>query len=137
VVARERAVEKIKSLGMSRFFGGGKDKEKDAGAGKKTSLKGTLVPKRSGPAGAAELIKMKKEAKGDEKVPADKRVYLYTEAEARSTTAKIPRGVFWYSKVSFYRLEFTSALIAGHLWRAKAVILNTLLTEYNQYRTGP
>ncbi|TGZ82582.1 hypothetical protein EX30DRAFT_191621 [Ascodesmis nigricans] len=97
-VARERAVEKIKSLGMGRFFGRSeKDKEKEKESGKKAS-KSALVPKRSGVALAAELAKMKREAKGDEKVPMEKRVYLYTEAEAKTTTAKIPRGVFWYSK---------------------------------------
>lgn len=42
---------------------------------------------------------MKKEAKGDEKVPQEKRVYLFVEAEARTTSAKIPKGTFWYSKV--------------------------------------
>jgi len=47
----------------------------------------------------AAVMKMKKEAKGDEKVPPEKRVYLYVEAEARTTSAKIPRGTFWYSKV--------------------------------------
>lgn len=121
---------------MSRFFGGGKDKEKDTGSGKKS----TLVPKRSGPAGAAELIKMKKEAKGDEKVPADKRVYLYTEAEARTTTAKIPRGVFWYSKVSFYNLEFIWHFCPpGHLWRASTAVISDSFTNGNtiKYRTGP
>lgn len=59
---------------------------------------GSLVPSRSGAASAADVIKMKRAAKGDEKVPADKRVYLYVEAEARTTTAKMPRGVFWFSK---------------------------------------
>jgi len=44
-------------------------------------------------------MKMKKEAKGDERVPPEKRVYLYVEAEARTTSAKIPKGTFWYSKV--------------------------------------
>ena len=41
---------------------------------------------------------MKREAKGDEKVPQAKRCYLYVEAEARSTTSKLPKGVFWFSK---------------------------------------
>ncbi|CCX06178.1 hypothetical protein FPQ18DRAFT_334321 [Pyronema domesticum] len=46
----------------------------------------------------AAVMKMKKEAKGDEKVPVPKRVYVHVEAEARTATARIPRGVFWYSK---------------------------------------
>ena len=45
------------------------------------------------------MAKMKREAKGDEKVASEKRIYLFVEAEARTTTAKIPRGTFWYSKV--------------------------------------
>lgn len=47
----------------------------------------------------AAVAKMKREAKGDEKVASEKRIYLFVEAEARTTTAKIPRGTFWYSKV--------------------------------------
>jgi hypothetical protein len=50
----------------------------------------------------AAVMKMKKEAKGDEKVPVPKRLYLHVEAEARTTTARIPRGVFWYSKVCYF-----------------------------------
>ena len=47
----------------------------------------------------AEVVKMKRAAKGDEKVAVEKRVYLHVEAEARTTTSKLPKGVFWYSKV--------------------------------------
>ena len=41
---------------------------------------------------------LKKSAKGDEKLAADKRVYLYVEAEAATTTSKFPKGQFFYSK---------------------------------------
>ncbi|KAK5661185.1 hypothetical protein OQA88_11076 [Cercophora sp. LCS_1] len=41
---------------------------------------------------------LKKSAKGDDKLPVDKRVYLYVEAEAETTTAKFPKGQFFYSK---------------------------------------
>ena len=44
------------------------------------------------------LNALKRTAKGDEKIPVDKRVYLYVEAEANTTTAKLPKGDFWYSK---------------------------------------
>ncbi|KAF8252975.1 hypothetical protein K440DRAFT_593519 [Wilcoxina mikolae CBS 423.85] len=54
--------------------------------------------KPGGNSSVVAVMKMKKEAKGDEKVPPEKRVYLYVEAEARTTTAKIPKGTFWYSK---------------------------------------
>jgi len=63
---------------------------------------GGMFSKLHKPAGNSSVVavmKMKKEAKGDEKVPPEKRVYLYVEAEARTTTAKIPKGTFWYSKV--------------------------------------
>jgi predicted nucleic acid binding AN1-type Zn finger protein len=42
--------------------------------------------------------KMKREAKGDEKLDQAKRIYLYVEAEASTTAAKLPRGAFFYSK---------------------------------------
>lgn len=41
---------------------------------------------------------LKKSAKGDEKVPPEKRVYLFVEAEAATTKSKFPRGEFFYSK---------------------------------------
>ena len=41
---------------------------------------------------------LKKSAKGDEKLASEKRVYLYVEAEAATTTAKFPKGQFFYSK---------------------------------------
>ena len=52
---------------------------------------------------AAQLIaataQLKREAKGDDKIPQDKRVYVFVEAEAKSTSAKQPKGSFYYSKV--------------------------------------
>jgi predicted nucleic acid binding AN1-type Zn finger protein len=41
---------------------------------------------------------LKKTAKGDAKLPPEKRVYLYVEAEAETTTAKFPKGEFFYSR---------------------------------------
>ena len=41
---------------------------------------------------------LKKTAKGDDKVPVEKRVYLNVEAEASTTTSKLPKGAFFYSK---------------------------------------
>ena len=41
---------------------------------------------------------LKRTAKGDDKIPAEKRVYLHVEAEAETTTSKLPRGDFWYNK---------------------------------------
>ena len=46
---------------------------------------------------AAELADLKKTAKGDDKVPLEKRVYLYVEASSDTVTSKIPKGTFFYS----------------------------------------
>lgn len=46
----------------------------------------------------AALNTLKKSAKGDDKVPPEKRIYVHVEAEATTTTSKLPRGDFWYSK---------------------------------------
>ncbi|MCJ1230956.1 hypothetical protein MMC12_007631 [Toensbergia leucococca] len=47
---------------------------------------------------AVALNALKRTAKGDDKIPAEKRVYLHVEAEAETTTSKLPRGDFWYNK---------------------------------------
>lgn len=41
---------------------------------------------------------LKKTAKGDDKLPPEKRVYLHVEAEAETAKAKYPKGAFFYSK---------------------------------------
>lgn len=41
---------------------------------------------------------LKKTAKGDDKVPLEKRVYVRVEASADTITAKVPSGAFFYSK---------------------------------------
>ncbi|RYP43546.1 hypothetical protein DL768_009865 [Monosporascus sp. mg162] len=59
------------------------------------------LPKPKPTSASARLVavnNLKKTAKGDAKLPAEKRVYLYVEAEAETTTAKYPRGEFFYSK---------------------------------------
>lgn len=40
---------------------------------------------------------LKKNAKGDAKVPVEKRVYLYVEAEAASKSASVPRSELFFS----------------------------------------
>ncbi|KAL9029073.1 MAG: hypothetical protein Q9196_002636 [Gyalolechia fulgens] len=45
-----------------------------------------------------DLNQLKRTAKGDEKIPQDKRIYLHVEAEANTTMSKLPKGEFWYSK---------------------------------------
>jgi len=45
----------------------------------------------------ADLNALKRTAKGDDKIPSDKRIYLHVEASADTTTAKFPTGKFFYS----------------------------------------
>lgn len=47
---------------------------------------------------AVAVNNLKKTAKGDAKVPPEKRIYLYVEAEAATAKAKIPKGEFFYSQ---------------------------------------
>ena len=86
--AQAQSIDKAKSaLARLRVWG----KEKQA-----------AVTPKSKPSSAASRVvalnNLKKTAKGDEKVPIDKRVYLYVEAEASTTTSKLPKGEFWYQK---------------------------------------
>lgn len=74
------------ALGRLRVWG----KEKQAAA----------LPKPKPSTAATRLLALntlKKSAKGDEKVPMEKRVYLHVEAEANSTSSKLPKGEYWYS----------------------------------------
>ncbi|KAK0391395.1 hypothetical protein NLU13_0895 [Sarocladium strictum] len=76
------------------------DKLKAWGAAKKKEA-GRALPKPKPTSAAARVVavnKLKKSAKGDEKLAVEKRVYLYVEAEAATTKAKIPKGEFFFSK---------------------------------------
>ncbi|MCJ1284573.1 hypothetical protein MMC26_003906 [Xylographa opegraphella] len=44
------------------------------------------------------LADIRRSAKGDAKIPVDKRLYLHVEAEAATTDAKLPAGNFFYNK---------------------------------------
>lgn len=60
-----------------------------------------VLPKPKPSTAAARIVAtntLRKTAKGDEKLPEDKRVYLYVEAEAETAKAKFPKGQFFYSK---------------------------------------
>lgn len=59
------------------------------------------LPKPKPSSASARLIavnSLKKTAKGDAKLPPEKRVYVYVEAEAETTTSKLPKGEFFYNK---------------------------------------
>ncbi|SMQ51189.1 unnamed protein product [Zymoseptoria tritici ST99CH_1A5] len=72
------------------------------GAAKKAAMPKPEIPhsraKQTAAASLAATATLKKTAKGDDKIPVDKRVYLYVEASSDTITAKIPKGNFFYSK---------------------------------------
>lgn len=63
---------------------------------------GISMPQSKAKTNAAAALKasqdLKKKAKGDEKIPIDKRLYVHVEAEKSTTIAKVPSGDFFYSK---------------------------------------
>ncbi|KAK6531629.1 hypothetical protein TWF694_002808 [Orbilia ellipsospora] len=71
-----------------------------SGSSKLKDIKATPITQKQKSVAArlAEMNKMKREAKGDDKVPQEKRIYLYTQAEAKSTSAKLPEGTLFYNK---------------------------------------
>ena len=78
----QKALERLKAWGKSR------------------AATASTATKRVNP-GTARILEfnnLKKSAKGDARIPTEKRVYLRVEAEATTTTSKIPSGSFFYSK---------------------------------------
>ncbi|KAI1462127.1 AN1-type zinc finger protein [Annulohypoxylon moriforme] len=70
------------------------------GAAKRETASRAL-PKPKPTTASARLLavnKLKKTAKGDAKLAPEKRVYVYVEAEAETTTARNYKGEFFYSK---------------------------------------
>ena len=60
-----------------------------------------MLPKPKASSNSSRLValnQLKKTAKGDDKIPADQRIYLHVEAEAATTTSKFPKAQFWYNK---------------------------------------
>ncbi len=80
--------EKAKvALGRLRAWGKGKQ--------------AAVLPKPKPSTAASRVValnSLKRTAKGDQKVPLEKRLYLHVEAEANTTTSKLPKGEFWYNK---------------------------------------
>jgi len=80
--------EKAKAaLGRLRVWG----KEKQA----------AILPKPKPSTAASRVLAvnaLKRTAKGDARVPTEKRIYLYVEAEVNTTSSKLPKGEFWYNK---------------------------------------
>ncbi|KAH9438966.1 hypothetical protein MCOR02_002551 [Pyricularia oryzae] len=87
----ENAADKARSA-LSRLRAWGTKKKEEAGR---------ALPKPKPSSAAQRMIavnNLKKTAKGDDKVPPEKRVYLYVEAEAETTVAKLSKGQFFYSQ---------------------------------------
>ena len=93
------AQEKTKAaFGRLRAWGSKKSEEAQKAAAATTSR---VLPKAKPSTVSNRLVatnNLKKTAKGDEKVPPEKRVYVFVEAEAATTTSKFPKGEFYYSK---------------------------------------
>ena len=81
------------ALSRLRLWG----KEKAAAAAASPYVRAPPKPS-SAAAKAQALSNIRKNAKGDSKIPADKRVYLHVEAEATTTASKLPSGDFFYNK---------------------------------------
>lgn len=79
--------EKLR-LGFGRLKSWGKERQAALAPKPKPSSRAAQV---------AALNTLKKTAKGDDKLPAEKRVYLHVEAEAASTTAKLPQAPLFFS----------------------------------------
>ena len=86
-VAMQSNKEKLK-LGFGKLKSWGKERQE------------ALTPRPKPTSRAAQLValnNLKKAAKGDDKLPVEKRVYLHVEAEAASTTSKLPRAELFFS----------------------------------------
>lgn len=90
-VQLDAAASKARSA-LSRLRAWGAAKKEQAG-------RALPKPKPSSAAQRAVAVgNLKKTAKGDEKLAPEKRLYLYVEAEAETTVAKLSKGQFFYSK---------------------------------------
>jgi AN1-type zinc finger protein 1 len=79
--------EKVRS-GFSRI--------RSWGSAKQESLRPKPKP-TSRAAQMAALSKLKQTAKGDEKLPPEKRIYVHVEAEAATTTSKLPKAELFFN----------------------------------------
>jgi len=77
-----------------------KEDEKRRAGPKKSGFLGLVKSSNSNAAVSAqvELNALKRAAKGDAKVPQEKRIYLHVEASSDTTKAKFPTGKFFYNK---------------------------------------
>jgi AN1-type zinc finger protein 1 len=91
---------RIPSIDISARTKSAFDKLKAWGAAKREQAERAL-PKPKPSSAAARMVavnNLKKTAKGDDKLPVEKRIYIYVEAEAETAKAKFPKGAFFYSR---------------------------------------
>jgi predicted nucleic acid binding AN1-type Zn finger protein len=98
--ARPTAASQVQRAGqtaLARLRAWGREKAATSGASGPGKKSGAASKQSSAAARVVAANALKKTAKGDVKIPADKRVYLHVEAEAATTRSKLPRGEFFYS----------------------------------------
>lgn len=92
------ALEKLRAWGMGKKAAAADSSSASKASGGAPKTKPLLSRNANSPAArAAAINNLKKTAKGDAKLPSEKRVYLHVEASADTTTAKHPTGDFFYS----------------------------------------
>jgi len=99
-VSKDGTVEKTNKekirLGFGKLRTWGKSQQADMEK-RMAELKPKPKPS-SAAARMAELNKLKREAKGDDRITAAKRVYLHVEAEKETTRARMPQMGLWFSE---------------------------------------
>ncbi|KAI4161127.1 MAG: hypothetical protein LQ342_005165 [Letrouitia transgressa] len=101
----DHSCDKLAPIGARQSSGGISQAEKAKTALKRLQIWGqkkqaAVLPKPKPSTAASRSLavnQLKKTAKGDDKVPVEKRLYLHVEAEANTTTSKLPKGEFWYN----------------------------------------
>ncbi|KAI4131126.1 MAG: hypothetical protein LQ341_006388 [Variospora aurantia] len=107
-IPEDHECSKITPLGARQKLGGGGISQADRARSALGRLKlwgkekqAAVLPKPKPSTAASRVValnQLKRTAKGDDKVPVEKRIYLHVEAEANTTTSKFPKGAFWYNK---------------------------------------
>ncbi|KAJ5329109.1 hypothetical protein N7452_009499 [Penicillium brevicompactum] len=94
--ANAAPAETIKSM-FARVRTWGRDKQQAAASGTLLPALPKMKPKPNSPAARAVAVNgLKRSAKGDASVPADKRLYLHTVGTAETQVAEPPSGDFFF-----------------------------------------
>jgi AN1-type zinc finger protein 1 len=94
-VARESGLAAFEKL---KAWGANKRAAAAAATSSKASSSKILPFAKKAPTSVAALNQLKSKAKGDDKIPVEKRIYLHIEASADTTKAKHPTGDHFYSR---------------------------------------